>query len=352
MQEIIAGTLEAGISVDVLLRKWRHGGPIARDGLCKVLLPYSSLPLSHPFLKYAVYPLERSLSYRSVQIEKPAVFHSSYYTNLPKAAIPQIITVHDFIHEKGLLGSSLKTSMFIRQKERAMKKADGLISISDTTARDIAEYYQIDKRKIHTIHLGTSDIFYKKKTQEELQIFKNERRLFRPYILYVGNRGAYKNFYFFVSAFARWKYAKDFSLAMVGGGNPTSQEVARIRSLGLQDAAHWFRFVDDEALACFYQGASAFVFPSLYEGFGLPLLEAMASDTPVFASDIPVFREIGGGAPHYFDPEREESLIESMTEWYETSPQSDKGKGIKRAMCFTRQAMVNTTVQLYKKMAQ
>lgn len=350
MQELMRGTLDAGISIDVFLRKWRYGEPSEHSRLRKTFLPYSAMPLSHPFFKYALYPFERTLSSRFFHAEKPAVFHSSYYTNLPNARVPQVITVHDFIHERGLLGSSLKNSIFIRQKAHAIRKADVLISISDATSRDIAEYYQIDKKKIHTIHLGTSDIFYHKKTQDELGIFKTAKKLLRPYMLYVGNRGAYKNFNFFVSAFARWKHASDFSLAVVGGGVPTGKEIQHIRALGLESRVQWFHGVDDETLSCFYQGADAFVFPSLYEGFGLPLLEAMASGTPTIVSDIPVFREIGGNVPHYFNPRNEESFLGEMSAFYEKR-KKDGGEAVAQASLFTTQQMVDKTVQLYTHMA-
>jgi len=227
------------------------------------------------------------------------IFHHTYFAGYKKKeGTKDIITVHDFTHEKfpeNFTGLD-KTA---GAKANAIKNADGIICVSNNTKNDLLSLYSIPEEKIRVIYHGNS-LNYEVKGKAFFE---------KPYFLYVGDRRAYKNFELVLSAFKNSDFIRNnFCLLCFGGGDFRDKEKNIINEYGLNGNIFQTEGSDKE-LANAYKYASAFIYPSLYEGFGIPLLEAMHYGCPLVASDSSCFPEIAGDAALYFNPKSVEDLI-------------------------------------------
>ncbi len=246
-------------------------------------------------------------SKKSLVSQQYDIFHPTYYNTYFLKFLdskPFVLTIHDMAHEMypWYFPSKDPTS---KNKKLLTENAAKIIAVSETTKRDIIKIFQIDETKIHVIYHGNSLL---------LQPGDRNSRLNLPerYILYVGNRDCYKNYGFFIKAISSLLYQdEDLYLICVGGSNFTDSENNLLNKLHLRNKIQRIT-VDDEDLAYLYKKAIAFVFPSLFEGFGIPILEAFSCGCPVILSNIDVFLEVGGEAAVYFDPNDEVSIRESV----------------------------------------
>jgi glycosyltransferase involved in cell wall biosynthesis len=200
----------------------------------------------------------------------------------------------------------------------AVRDAQLLLAISQATRRSVARTFG-RREGVEVAHLGVDrDLFAplpaeaeEEKEQEE-NILKHRYHITKPYVLYVGAIQPRKNLRRLGQAFRRAKVFWQLPHRLVGvsGGGWREKEALR----GVENVFHWRRQVSRRDLALFYRHAEVLVLPSLEEGFGLPLLEAMASGTPVIAADIPSLREVGGPAPLYVDPYQVEELRDALGE--------------------------------------
>jgi glycosyltransferase involved in cell wall biosynthesis len=194
-------------------------------------------------------------------------------------------------------------------KAAAVARADHIICVSENTRRDLIELLNVAPNKTTVVHHGFS------LTGKPLELAKI-RASKRPFLLYVGHRGEYKNFSGMLKALARSvNLKKDFDIVCFGGGPLTASELDLIRKSGLPDEQVSQVSGNDDVLATLYKHASVFVYPSLYEGFGIPLLEAMSFDVPVACSNTSSLPEVVGNAALTFDPALPEAIgaaIESI----------------------------------------
>lgn len=171
------------------------------------------------------------------------------------------------------------------------------------------------------------------------------------FILYVGKRNTYKNFLFLIEAFNTLA-ATNRTLALVcaGGGKFTREEQRKIAKYHLTGRITHVQ-VDDTALSYLYTKAQAFVFPSLYEGFGIPILEAFACGCPAVLSKKSSLPEVGGDAARYFDPENAESLVATLAEVLEDKKLSGslRIKGFERIKLFSWEKTASMTIETYRK---
>jgi len=243
----------------------------------------------------------------------PQIFHSTYYTLPYWSGMRVVVTVHDFIDERF---SALRGNLppFSDQKRQAIESADAIVAVSHSVKDDILRYTKAEESKIVVIHHGVSEAFLAAPSEAEVGRFRQAHGIADPYWLYVGKRGLYKNFGTLLRAFVRVAPRTGGQLVAAGGeaGLEPWQTDLLIRNR-LEQKVHLLPAIGDSELQIAYSGAAALVFPSLAEGFGIPLLEAMACGTPVVASDIPVFREVAGESGLYFDPHSEEGLSHAMT---------------------------------------
>lgn len=216
---------------------------------------------------------------------------------------PFVLTVYDMIHElfPVYFVNDRKT---VDNKKILMEKAVKIIAISQSTKNDILKIYpHIPAEKVEVVYLHHSIDYTQKNNVAYLPKGK--------YVLFVGNRGAYKNFNWFIKAAGRWLIEHQIKLVCIGGQSFNPEENELIVSLNLSELVHQYNFKDSE-LASFYANAGAFVFPSEYEGFGIPVLESMACNCPVILPPVSSFPEVAGEAGVYFELNNQQSLIEAM----------------------------------------
>lgn len=240
----------------------------------------------------------------------PDLLHETYYSAKPvySSVKGRVITVYDMIHEK--FSSEFPIRDRTTQKKRAsIARADHVICISHSTKRDMCELFDVPEDKVSVVHLGFEKFKDRIEPSHELQRRVNAR----PYLLYVGSRGGYKNFSRFLKAVASDAILKDtFDVLAFGGGKFTSAELDLINTLGFRSQAVRQMGGSDWILGTLYDQASAFVYPSVYEGFGLPPLEAMAHNCPVVASNSSSMPEVIGNAGEYFDPMNIEAQAQAI----------------------------------------
>jgi glycosyltransferase involved in cell wall biosynthesis len=231
------------------------------------------------------------------------IYHPTYYKNPARGFKgKKVLTVHDMIHELYPHFLPQKEINTARDKKQAIRNADAIICVSQSTQRDLIRYFDVPEKKIKVIYHGNS-------LKQEIV---SQRLVDSPYILYVGKRGGYKNFELLLNAYARLEKVRyDFKLICFGGEQFTFHELELIKSLHLGDSVLSYSGVD-ETLANLYQYASVFVYPSLYEGFGMPPLEAMHYGCPVLVSNSSSIPEIVGQAGLYFNPVDLEELTDKL----------------------------------------
>lgn len=274
------------------------------------------------------------------------VFHSTYYTTYNSLKIPQVLTVHDMTHERfPEYFASSGAKRFIANKKKCIMNADSIICVSEATKKALTEIYKVKDKKIFVVHHGISEIFKINTASID------NKALCEPYFLFVGNRGLYKNFLFFIKTFSKWSKNKAYNIVLVGGGRLSKEELMLTRNLGLDEQIKYLGFVEEENLKYIYQASRALVFPSLDEGFGLPILEALSSKTQVLASNIESFKEIGEDMLIYFNPRKTESLISALD--YCVSKDLSEIEAERRANYviekYTWDKCFNKTLEIYKK---
>jgi glycosyltransferase involved in cell wall biosynthesis len=231
---------------------------------------------------------------------KADIVHETYYSVNPwGSARHRVLTVYDMIHE--MFAEYFKHDPHTTiAKRAAVLRADHVICISESTRRDVIRLFGVDERKTSVVHLGLS-----LNTDKTVRAAKLASE--KPYLLYVGSRGGHKNFTQLCRVFSSSSINKSFDLVVFGGSALSASEVAELTRLGVDHCVHQFSG-DDSLLASYYQGATAFVYPSLYEGFGIPPLEAMNFGCPVVCSNAGSIPEVVADAAVLFDPAREESM--------------------------------------------
>lgn len=259
-----------------------------------------------PRARRAVDIANRCLESAMLKAIQPDVVHETYYRQTSSAprGCPVVITVHDMIPEKSAakFGRADATSA---RKRTAVERADRIVCVSENTRKDLLELFEPDSRKIRTIHLGFS---FPGTLGNPVR-----RSQPRPYFLYVGLRGGYKNFDNLLSAYASQPRLRDeFDLIAFGSHPFTRQESTSIDALGLTSLQVRHLSGNDAVLEQLYAHATALVYPSLYEGFGIPPLEAMGSGCPVLCSDKSSIPEIVGDGGLYFDPHSIDAIADAM----------------------------------------
>ena len=220
---------------------------------------------------------------------------------------PLVITFHDMIHEKFSHQFSELTldRGIIGRKRQLAHQADRIIAVSESTKRDVVELLNVDPAKVEVIYHGSSFADSSDKPTDESFIESG------PYLLYVGSRKVYKNFDGLLSAIHPVLKQYNLRLLCAGGGEFTNAEKSQLHSFGITHLVEQ-RSIDDQVLHGLYKQAVAFVFPSLYEGFGLPILEAFDCNCPCIISKSSSLPEVAGEAALYVDFDDPDSLTDAV----------------------------------------
>ncbi len=204
-----------------------------------------------------------------------------------------VVTQHDCTHER-FPHLFRNTDAYLRLKRKILSQADAILCVSEYSRRDLLHFYDLDEKKTSVVHHGLSPL------AGAPQMEQRSCPVDAPYLLYVGSRTEYKNFMLLLRAFALSGLAQDYRLLAVGGRPSSAEEQAKISRLGVEGRGILMSRASDPALADLYRHASLFVYPSLYEGFGFPPLEAMSLGCAVLANRTSSLPEICGEAAFYF----------------------------------------------------
>lgn len=289
--------------------------------------------------KASISKLRKSISRQKYHLFIPTYYDPYFLEYIGQK--PFVLTVYDMIHE--IFPHYFKYDVAtVKNKLLLMEKATKIIAVSENTKKDILRIYpQIDSSKIEVIYHGCSI-----SVNENLQL-----NLPSKYILFVGSRLIYKNFILLVNSL-KCTLLKDTDLFLVcaGGGEFSEEENHLIVQLGLRDKIVYRNFQEEE-LGGYYKNAICFVFPSLYEGFGLPILESMACGCPIVLSNSSAFPEVAGQAGIYFENNNSEDLKEKVERVInDVDFRNDfKRKGLLQVQKFTWSEMAEKCYDLYKR---
>lgn len=289
----------------------------------------------------------KHLARLSINRFSPNIVHETYFSfddYLPDGA-KRVLTVYDMIHERYATKFD-NSHMTSQPKKAAALRADHVICISENTRRDLVELCGVKEEKTSVVYLGVDEVF-----QAAGLELAGEALHQPPFLLYVGSRDGYKNFALFVKAFASSRYLRDnFHIICLGGGPLQSQELSDAARLGLRPDQIQQVAGDDNVLAKLYRQAAALVYPSLYEGFGIPPLEAMTVGCPVISSNASSLPEVIGEAGEYFDPNSQEAMTAAIERVLQSSSRREQliALGRERSVKFSWEKCARETMAIYR----
>ena len=276
-------------------------------------------------------------------IVHPTFYYDGYLRRKEKllSRSKVVVTIHDMIHERFGIDEST-----IEAKKESLINADGIIAVSEYTKNDMLGFYPfLADKPINVIYHGNS---------LGSPVINYQLALPSDYVLFVGQRDGYKNFKILLEAFRRLSDKfKDIYLVVSGGGQFSKGESKTIYESGMESRVVKCDFTDTE-LAEAYHRAIALVFPSKYEGFGIPIIEAFSQDCPVILSGTSCFPEVAGDAGLYFDPDNSEELSEKIRLLYCDTEQREnlKKRGRDRLKLFSWDSASRKTREFYKEIAR
>jgi glycosyltransferase involved in cell wall biosynthesis len=283
------------------------------------------------------------LSRKAAPGHRPGIRHLTYYGTDARAGVSNIVTVYDMAHER-FPAQFPNSGQISRAKEKAVKLADAVICISHHTRKDLLDHIPLDPGKVFVTHLGFTPLGVPASFSPPQWLGES------PFILYVGIREGYKNFDRLLKAYGTCRpIARDIRLACLGGGPFNDTEARLIRSLGLEKRVRQLP-ADDGLLAYAYAQAKAFVYPSIYEGFGIPPLEAMASGCPVLCGSNSSLSEVVGDSVYPIDPLDEQSIAKGLEEVLGSEAEQARlrTQGRKRAALFSWEKCATETLAVYQ----
>jgi glycosyltransferase involved in cell wall biosynthesis len=244
------------------------------------------------------------------------------------------------IHER--IGPTAIVDPTSRRKRLAVSRADHVICVSGSARRDLIELFDFEPARASVVHHGC---WLAPETPSPAKISA------RPYLLFVGQRGGYKNFEGLLHAFATASVLrKDFDIVCFGGGSLSRHERSVIDRLGIAPGRVVHRYGSDEFLAGAYRQAAMLVYPSRYEGFGMPTVEAMTMGCPVACANTGSLPEICGDAAEYFDPLVPDAIASAVLRVLESPARRQDlvARGFERAGQFSWQACADKTARIYR----
>lgn len=247
--------------------------------------------------------------------DKLDVFHG-LSNELPLRKHPglkTVFTVHDliFLRFPEYYGM-IDVSIYSWKLKKACENADSIIAVSHQTATDLKDFLNADPNKIHVVHQGCHPSFYRMFSAEAIEAIRKKYELPKEFILYVGTLEKRKNAGLIIKALARVNH----KLPVVLVGKPTkyiAELEGIIKKYDMRERVKFIYNAEFADLPGFYQAASVFVYPSVFEGFGIPIVEAIASGVPVITSNGSCFSEAGGPDCIYVNPSNPEELADSIT---------------------------------------
>ncbi len=274
-------------------------------------------------------------------------------SNIEKTGVLSVVTIHDLIFLRfPQFFSKIDNKIYLRKFRRACNVADKIIAVSEQTKHDIVNFFQIEPEKIVVSYQGCGNQFWYEETEEKKREVKQKYNLPNSYILNVGTIEPRKNLYNLIFSLV---YAKH-NAKVVAIGRPVKKYMQEIQELirkkGLEDRVIFLHGVPNEDLPAIYQQANLFAYPSFFEGFGIPIVEAMVSKIPVITSTGSCFPETGGDAALYINPNNpEEIAIIADKVLSDKNLQKEMiSKGLKHSQKFSNESVVTSLMNVYKDM--
>jgi glycosyltransferase involved in cell wall biosynthesis len=290
--------------------------------------------------------------------EKPDVFHAPHYVLPPAVPCRSVVTIHDCIHLRfPQYLPNRGASIYARAAMwAAAKRSDRILTVSEASKRDILHYFNVRPEKIVVVPNALDEHLSADPGEEDLARVRERYQLDHGYVLYAGNIKPHKNLVRLIEAFAGLRRDGFDDLKLLIIGDEISKWPAlrhAVHTHKLHKHVRFLGFLSDEMLSALYRMAAVFVFPSLYEGFGLPPLEAMAAGTPVVTSNVSSLPEVAGDAAVLVDPydalDIKEGIKRVLTDT--TLREQLREKGLARARQFSWEESVRRTQQVYKEIS-
>jgi glycosyltransferase involved in cell wall biosynthesis len=291
--------------------------------------------------------------------ERPDVFHAPHYVLPAAVRCRSVVTIHDCIHlmfpqylPNRAAYAYARTTMW-----NAARKATRILTVSHASKDDILRFFAVPPEKIEVVHNGIDERFWTPPVEADVARVRERYQLDQRFVLYVGNIKPHKNLVRLIEAFDALRQSGFEELRLLIIGDEISKLPAlrrAVHSHKLHKQVRFLGYVKDETLAILYRLASVFVFPSLYEGFGLPPLEAMASGTPVVTSNVSSLPEVADDAAVLVDPYDVASITDGMRRVL-SDPELARDlreKGLVRARHFSWERSVARTREIYQAVAQ
>ena len=271
--------------------------------------------------------------------------------NITRFNVKSVVTIHDLIFLRFPdLYKSIDRKVYTKKFRFACENADKIIAISQQTKEDIIQFFNIDSNKIEVIYQSCNQRFHTTSPNDEKKEVKDLYKLPDNYLLYVGTIEKRKNLLSIVKALHQGKI--DTPLVVVGKKTPYFEEVNNyIKEFNLRNI-RFLKNVPDHHLPALYQMASVFIYPSVFEGFGIPILEALFSKLPVITSKGSCFPEAGGPSSIYIDPENYQELAESIKNALENNELRSKmiKDGLDHAQNFRHELIAKQLNNLYQEL--
>jgi glycosyltransferase involved in cell wall biosynthesis len=292
--------------------------------------------------KYVLRCINEAYQSFSLYGKNKIIFHQTYYSPFSiSSKLRVVITVHDMVHElfPEMFHSMNPTSY---AKKKSCDRADKIIVVSESTKKNLIDLFDINPNKIEVVYHGTT--FFE--CFKNIKPYKHEC----PYLLFVGARQGCKNFDKILKIFSQSsKIFQNFNLICFGGGKFTKEELQKIFNYKLSNVVY-HRTGQDSVLAQYYAGARALIYPSRYEGFGIPLLEAMSMKCPVICSNESSLPEVALDAAIYFNPNDIEDIKDTLEKvlFDDNTLSQISIKGFERQKFFTWEKTAQKTLEVYK----
>lgn len=283
-----------------------------------------------------------------------SIFHATNFISMPTKYAKQVITIHDlaFMKFPEVVEQHIYDYM-MRWVPYSITKADQIIADSLQTKKDILEYFNVPEDKINVVYLAADKRFHKQ-DEQQIQNIREKYNLSEEYILYIGTLEPKKNLVTLIDVYylLKGKYSIKEKLVIVGAkGWKFNSIFEKVKQLHLENDIIFMGYIADEDLPAIYSGANVFTFPSLYEGFGIPLLEAMQCEVPVVVSNTSCIPEVVDKAAMLVDPYDVEGWAENIYKIISNKILREDliTKGIEQASKFSWEKLANETLAVYEK---
>ncbi len=282
------------------------------------------------------------------------LYHSAYYLMPYRPGVPAVLTVYDLIPLLFPQQSSRRARLMFRWTIRlALRATHYCLAISEATRQDLVRHFHVAPDRIACVPLAADPAFTPQDVTRVERV-RNDYGLPDRYVLYLGSNKPHKNLVGLVDAWSELQPRSEV-LVIAGAWDERYPEPRRrVVKLGLEDRVRLLGPVPEEDLPALYSGAEVFAFPSMYEGFGLPVLEAMACGTPVVCSDRSSLPEVAGDAAVYCDPTQTGSIADALQRVLRNADlrQDLHKRGLARASQFSWERTARETLEVYREIAR